>query len=91
MPVVEERVAYIEGRIRSYPQMFSMLRNDTGDVKSEVMQVRNELRDDIGQLRSEMHQGFARMDDRMSRQFMWTVGIQVTTLLAVVGALLSRT
>lgn len=42
------------------------------------------------QLRSEMHHGFARVDDRMSRQFMWTVGIQITTLLAVLGALLAR-
>jgi chromosome segregation ATPase len=30
------------------------------------------------------------LDDKLSRQFMWLVGIQVTTLAAIVGALLAR-
>jgi hypothetical protein len=30
------------------------------------------------------------LDDKMSRQFSWVVGIQVTTLVAIVAALLSR-
>jgi uncharacterized coiled-coil protein SlyX len=33
---------------------------------------------------------FAGIDDKMSRQFLWIVGIQITTLVAVVGAVLSR-
>ena len=33
---------------------------------------------------------FDRLEDRMSRFFMWQVGIQITTLTAVVIALLSR-
>jgi hypothetical protein len=31
-----------------------------------------------------------RLDDKVSRQFVWLVGIQVTTLVAIVGALLAR-
>jgi len=30
------------------------------------------------------------LDDKMSRQFTWMVGIQITTLVAVLVALLSR-
>lgn len=30
------------------------------------------------------------LDQKMSRQFMWVVGVQVTTLAAIVGALLAR-
>ena len=33
---------------------------------------------------------FDRLEDRMTRFFMWQVGIQITTLTAVVVALLSR-
>jgi hypothetical protein len=33
---------------------------------------------------------FDGLDDKMSRQFVWLVGIQVTTLVAMVGALLAR-
>ncbi|HEY6507795.1 MAG TPA: hypothetical protein VIY56_07260 [Vicinamibacterales bacterium] len=31
------------------------------------------------------------LDDKVSRQFVWLVGLQVTTLVAIVGALLART
>jgi chromosome segregation ATPase len=30
------------------------------------------------------------LDEKVSRQFVWMVGIQVTTLIAIVGALLAR-
>ena len=33
---------------------------------------------------------FESMDDKISRQFIWVVGVQVTTLVAIVGALLAR-
>jgi hypothetical protein len=33
---------------------------------------------------------FERLEERMSRQFIWLVGIQITTLVAVVAALVSR-
>jgi hypothetical protein len=33
---------------------------------------------------------FEVQDEKTSRQFTWVVGIQVTTLIAIVGALLTR-
>jgi hypothetical protein len=33
---------------------------------------------------------FERLDDKMSRQFVWMTGIQITTLVAVVAALISK-
>ena len=33
---------------------------------------------------------FDTLGDRVSRQFVWLVGVQVTTLVAIVGALLAR-
>ena len=39
---------------------------------------------------SEVKGAIRHLDDKMSRQFMWLVGIQVTTLVAVVAALISR-
>ena len=45
----------------------------------------------------ELSQGFSEvkgairhLDDKISRQFMWLVGIQSTTLVAMVAALISR-
>jgi len=39
---------------------------------------------------SELKDSVARLDDKMSRQFVWLVGMLVTVLAAVVGGLLSR-
>lgn len=33
---------------------------------------------------------FEALDEKMSRQFTWLVGIQITTLVAIVAALISR-
>lgn len=38
----------------------------------------------------EFRSSFRHLDDKMSRQFTWLVGIQITTLVAVLVALLSR-
>lgn len=75
MAALEQRVAYLEGQVQQFPQMFSLLREDVARLDARFDHVDGR---------------FERLEERMSRQFMWTVGIQVTTLLAVVGALLSR-
>jgi hypothetical protein len=45
---------------------------------------------ELSQGLSEVKGAIRHLDDKMSRQFMWLVGIQVTTLVAVVAALISR-
>lgn len=69
------------------------IRQLRGEMRADMAQLRGEVgqvRGDMSQLRAEMQQSFCRLDERMSRQFTWMVGVQVTTLLAVVGALLAR-
>lgn len=39
---------------------------------------------------ADIRESVARLDDKMSRQFIWTVGMLVTVLAAVVGGLLSQ-
>jgi hypothetical protein len=79
MDGIEQRVAYVEGRL------------------AEHGQVVNDIRGCIGRLEERMDRRFDgvdrrfdRLEDRMNRLFMWQVGIQITTLTAVVVALFSR-
>jgi phage shock protein A len=37
-----------------------------------------------------MDSRFERVEDKMSRQFVWMVGIQITSLIAIVAALIAR-
>ena len=47
-----------------------------------------EFRESMIRMEQRIDARFDRMDDKISRLFTWTVGIQVTVLLAVVGSLM---
>ena len=74
MPTLEERIATLEGRM-------------TADLREEMQRGFAETRQEFAVMRSEMARGFERMEDRMHRQFMWIVGIQLTTMITIIGVL----
>jgi hypothetical protein len=76
---VEERVALLEGRVQEHSQLFT------------------DLRESIASLERRMEARFAQVDRQfdvvraeIAANFKWVVGIQVTTLIAIVAALLRR-
>lgn len=79
MDRVEERMAYVEGRLEEQGITVS-------DMSDSVVR----LEDRMERRFDAVDRRFDRLEDRMSRHFMWLVGIQITTLTAVVVALLSR-
>ena len=97
MPTLEERVAYLEGGVSEHSQTLVEIRDyirqleqrvdnrfDQVDRRFEQLERRFEARFDSIDRRFEVQ------DEKMSRQFTWVVGIQVTTLVAIIGALLAR-
>ena len=50
----------------------------------------SDLRNDLARLEAKLSDGIARLDDKISRQFVWLVGMLVTVLAAVVGGLIAR-
>ena len=82
MATLEERVAYLEGRVSEQTQTTTGLENrfDSIDRRFDIVERRFDAVD----------RRLDRLDEKVSRQFVWVVGIQVTTLMAIVGALLAR-
>jgi hypothetical protein len=76
---LERRVAYVEGQVSEQSRALVEIRDSMRHLEQ-----RTDARFDAVDGR------FDALDDKISRQFMWVVGIQVTTLVAIVGALLSR-
>ena len=74
MESVEERVAYLEGRGEDHSQMVNGIRDALVSLEAR-MDRRFEGID----------RRFEAIDAKMSKQFVWLVGMQVTTLLAVAG------
>lgn len=75
MGTLQERVSYLEGKVEEQAQTFVAIRDLLTELNRRIDRV---------------EQRMDRLEDKMSRQFFWLVGIQITTLVAVVGAVLSR-
>ncbi len=86
MDRVEERMAYVEGRLEE--QGIAMT-----DMRDSIVRLEDRMErrfEAVDRRFDAVDRRFDRVEDRMSRQFMWLVGIQITTLTAVVAALFSR-
>lgn len=76
---LEERVAHVEGHV-SEPS----LRLSGVEAAIHHLEQRTDARFDAVDRR------FEALDAKMSWQFTWLVGIQITTLVAIVAALIAR-
>ena len=79
MTTIEERVAYLEGKIEEHSRGFGELREMMIHLDQKVDRFREELSSRMDAL-----------DAKFSRYFLWTIGIQITVLITVIGALLVR-
>lgn len=76
---LEERVSHMEGQVSELSIRLSGV-----EAAIHHLEQRTDARFDAVDRR------FEALDDKMSRQFTWLVGIQITTLVAIVAALISR-
>ena len=101
MSTLEERVAYLEGQVSEHTQTLIDIRDSIRqferrvDLRLDTIDRRIDgLEDKLGRriegLEDKLDRRTEILEDKMSRQFVWLVGIQVTTLVAIVGALLAR-
>ena len=87
MPTVEERLAYLEGRVQEYGHGMEELRGALLRLDGRM----DGLDQKIDRFREELARRIDGVDHRISRGFFWVVGMQLTVLLAIVGTLLQVT
>lgn len=94
MSTIEERVAYIEGQVSEQSHAMVDVREAVRmlehrvDARFEAIDRRFEA---VDRRFDTVDRRIDALDEKMSRQFVWLVGLHVTTLVAIVGALLART
>ncbi len=81
---LEERVACLEGKVEELARLGPDLRERLDALDQKVDRFRDEL---AGRLDA-THGRIDALDQKLSTQFRWLVGLMVTVLLAVIGALL---
>lgn len=98
---LEERVAYLEGKVEEHSRGFAELREMVIHLDQKVDRFREELAGRIDALDQRLSGRIEALDQRLgsridaldqkiSTYFTWLVGIQVAVLLAVVGALIAK-
>ena len=83
MPTLDERVAYLEGRLEEHSSTVDTLRSD-------IQEFRRQFENRIDGVYSRMDRLDSRMDAldaRVSRQFTWLVGIQIVMFIALMSAI----
>ena len=94
--LVERRFGSIDQRFETFDRRFEAIdrRFEAIDRRFEAIEFRFEAIDrrfDAVDRRFEtIERRIESLDDKVSRQFVWLAGAQVTTLVAIVGALLAR-
>ena len=101
MSTLEERVAFIEGQVSEQSHAMIEVREAVRmlehrvDGRFEAMDRRFEAIDRrfeaVDRRFDTVDRRIDALDEKLSRYFVWLVGLQVTTLVAIVGALLTRT
>ncbi|HVZ24239.1 MAG TPA: hypothetical protein VG871_24370 [Vicinamibacterales bacterium] len=102
MPV-DERVAALEARMSEQTQTLAFFRETFARIEQRFTAVDQRFAavdqrfdaidrrfDAVDRRFDGVDARLARLEDKMSTQFLWTVGIQITILLAVLGALFAR-
>lgn len=87
---LEERVAYLEGKVEEHSRGFGELREMVIHLDQKVDRFREELAGRIEALDQRLSGRIEALDHKLSTQFTGLVGIQVAVLLAVVGALIAK-
>lgn len=87
---LEQRVARLEGRVEGFDDRFTSIERRLDALDGKVDRFREELGGRIETLRGDLGGRLEGLDRKVSRQFIWTVGVQVAVLLAVVAALAGR-
>ncbi len=90
-PSLEERVAYLEGKLEEHAIGFGEIRALLVQLNGRVDAVDQK----VDRFREELSSRFNVLDQKMdrfrqdvSRQFNWLVGIQVAIMLSIIGVLL---
>lgn len=93
MPTVEERLAYLEGKVEEHSRGYADIRDGLQHLDQRLTfldQKVDRFREELMGANAATNARIEALDQKVSRQFIWLVGIQIMVLLAVIGALLGK-
>ena len=89
MATVEERVAFLGGRVEEQSQMVNGIREAIVNLEQRMDRRFEAVELQLAGLDQKLDQSVAALDQKLDLRFAWVIGIQVTTLLAMVTTLVA--
>lgn len=90
MPAMEERMSYLEATVQKQGEAHARFETRVDGAFARLDNRITSLETRMDARFTQLDGRIDRIDDKLSRLFVWVVGMQMTTLIAVVGALLAR-
>ena len=84
---IDERVAYLEGRVEEHSQMVNGIRDALTSLEARMDRRFEQFETRVDQRFGQVDARIDALDGKVSRQFVWLVGLLVTTLITVMAAL----
>ena len=81
MAAQDERIAVLETMVNEHSLTHV-------EFRDSLIHIENRMDQRMDGMQHRMDARFDRLDDKMSRLFTWTVGIQISVLVAVIGSLI---
>jgi uncharacterized coiled-coil protein SlyX len=90
MGTVEERLAFLEGRVGEHSQMLTGIREAMVSLEQRMDRRFEAVELRLTALDQKLDRSVTALDQKLDHRFSWLLGVQVTTLIAIVAALLTR-
>lgn len=88
---LEERIAYLEGKVEEHSRGFGEIRDGLQHLDQRFTfldQKVDRFREELAVRIDATNARIDALDQKFSRYFLWMIGFQITTLLAIIGTLL---
>jgi prefoldin subunit 5 len=104
MPTLEERVAYLEGKVEEHSKSWEDLKDmiihlegrinaldQKVDRRIDALDVKVErFREELSRRIDSLDHRIDSLDQKLSRYFLWIIGIQMSIFLAIIASFLRR-
>ncbi|MEW6067292.1 MAG: hypothetical protein AB1610_03225 [Nitrospirota bacterium] len=97
MPTIEERVAYLEGKVEEHSKawvdlkdMIIHLEGRINALDAKVDRRIDALDAKVDRHREELSGSIRALDQKFSRYFLWIIGIQASIFLAIIATFLRQ-
>ena len=87
MQDIDERVAFLEGRVEEHSQMVNGIRDALASLEARMDRRFEQFETRVDQRFLQVDARIDALDSKVSRQFVWLVGLHITTLITVMAAL----